>query len=69
LGIAAVGRLSLVVKHAVWTKESTSIQTVAELGSSPVSMAQLGTPSQIGAAGISIFMTGINRFYIREQME
>lgn len=53
---------------ALWTKEPTSIQTVAEISTSPLSKAQLGTSSTVSAAGILIVMAGINYLYVKEQV-
>lgn len=68
-GERPVGRLRSLVVKALWTKESTSIQTVAEISTSPLSKAQLGTSSTVSAAGILIVMAGINYLYVKEQME
>lgn len=53
----------------MWDKGSTSIQVVAELSSSPLSMVLLGNPSQVSTASKCVFITGINCFNAREQME
>lgn len=64
-----MGRLMSLVVKAVCTKESTSIQTVAEINPSPLSKAHLGTSSTVSVAGMLIVMTGINYLYVKEQME